>query len=942
MSVPHKPSSRVPGAADDALTGENTERKRAEEALRESQALYHSLVEQMPAGVFRKDAEGRYVFVNSWFCRLKGVKAELFLGKKPREVAAVELAAKVADPSQINRLADQGADHHQQIMQTGQKIEVEERGVGPDGKEQYLHVVKSPIFGPDGKIVGSQGIMFDITDRKRAEEVVHESRALYHSFVEQLPAAAFRKDRDGRYVMVNSRFCELKGVKAEHFLGKTAMEVAALEEILQGDEGQATKYATAGDQAHTQIMRTGKIIESDEEYTAADGRKQFYHVVRMPVFGSDGKVVGTQGILFDVTQSKEAESALQESQAGLESAQSIARMGNWELHLESGKGRWSKEMFRLFDRDPALGEPKFEEFLATVHPEDRAHLSAAQSRVVESGVQCQAEFRSNPDRGPVRHFIAIIQAVRETSGAVRRIAGTVQDITERKLTEARLREQSAMLDAANDAIYVCTLDYTVTYWNDGAERLYGWRRTEAIGRKIDQLIGGDQKAFAMAYEALLQQGNWSGELKTSSKAKKEYTVFCRWTMLRDEQGRPKEILAINTDITERKQLEANFLRAQRMEGIGALAGGIAHDLNNILQPILMAAPLLDEVASDPETRAILATVRTCAQRGADIIKQLLTFARGKPGARVPMPVRHLINDMEKILRETFPRNIQLIVDAPKNLWPVLGDPTQIHQALMNLCVNARDAMPNGGKLSLEAKNLTVDGTLAAEVPDAKPGQYVCLSATDTGTGIAPEHLDRIFDPFFTTKELGKGTGLGLATVLGIVRGHDGFIRVNSRLGHGTTFELYLPASPEVKTLNAPERPVLPPPANGELILVVDDEAPVRGLIQRTLEKHGYRIRTAAEGSEAMAFFTEHRAEIKAVITDLMMPGMDGPSLIRTLRQLDPYLPILSMTGLGEQAEVKGIQKLNLPLLLKPFARGELLGALHRTMISGRELNGMAN
>jgi PAS domain S-box-containing protein len=503
---------------------------------------------------------------------------------------------------------------------------------------------------------------------------------------------------------------------------------------------------------------------------------------------------------------------------------------------------------------------------------------------------------------------------------------------ERIRAEAQLREQAALLDAATDAIYVRTLDHTVTYWNASAERLYGWPRAEALGRKITDLGDADHAAFEAAHATLLAQGSWSGELRKTSMSGKEMVVFCRWTLLRDEQGRPREVLAINTDITGQKQMEANFLRAQRMEGIGALAGGIAHDLNNILTPILMVGPLLRETVSDPESVQMINTVEACAQRGADIIKQLLTFARGKPGVRAPLPVRHLLNEMHKLIRETFPRNIQSRVNVPRDLWLILGDATQIHQALMNLCVNARDALPEGGTLTLAAENVTLDKSAAALAPEAKAGEYVRVSVTDTGAGIPPEIVDRIFDPFFTTKEIGKGTGLGLATVLGIVRGHGGFVRVSSREGQGTTFELYLPASPEATAAGTPAAEARPPRGQGELILVVDDEAAVREITQQTLEVYGYRVLTAGEGAEALTLFGQHRGEVRAVLMDMMMPGMDGPKLAQALRQLDAQLPLLGMTGLLERTGVKGLDTLKLSALLtKPFAAKNLIAAMSQAL-----------
>jgi signal transduction histidine kinase/CheY-like chemotaxis protein len=455
---------------------------------------------------------------------------------------------------------------------------------------------------------------------------------------------------------------------------------------------------------------------------------------------------------------------------------------------------------------------------------------------------------------------------------------------------------------------------------------------KALGRNITELGDLEPAAFVAAHAALLKESSWSGELRKTSKAGKEFMVFSRWTLLRDEQGQPAEVLAIDTDITEKKQLETNFLRAQRMESIGALAGGIAHDLNNILSPILMSTSLLRGTASDHESRQIIETVEGCAQRGADITKQLLTFARGQPGARVPLPLRHLLNEMRKIISETFPRNIQSRVNAPRDLWPVLGDSTQVHQALMNLCVNARDAMPNGGTLTLSAENLTLDEAFAATLPDAKPGAYVCAAVTDTGTGIPPENLERIFDPFFTTKELGKGTGLGLATVLGIVRGHGGFARVQSRVGQSTVFELYLPASPEAKAAALTSQETPTPRGQGELILMVDDEATIRRMVQQALENHGYRVITSAEGAEALALLTRHRAEVNAVLTDLMMPGMDGPALVNALRCIEPRLPIIGMTGLSGRDKLQAFEMPDQPrLLAKPFALGVLLRALHEAL-----------
>jgi signal transduction histidine kinase/CheY-like chemotaxis protein len=471
---------------------------------------------------------------------------------------------------------------------------------------------------------------------------------------------------------------------------------------------------------------------------------------------------------------------------------------------------------------------------------------------------------------------------------------------------------------------------------------------------LDKLLGIDPayKRTLEGWEALIHPDDrammadyFRNEVLGQRKAfDKEYRIVCfkdkteQWVhglgrLELDAQGQPLKLSGTIQNITEKKRMEDNFLRIQRMEGIGSLAGGIAHDLNNILAPVLLAAPLLRAEPDERERNKLIDTVESCAQRGADIINQLLTFARGKPGAHAPIPVRLLLNEMSRLIRETFPRNIELHVNSPKDLWQALGDATQFNQGLMNLCVNARDAMPDGGTLTLGASNVNVDQGFAATALEARPGAYLCVTVADTGTGITPENLRRMFDPFFTTKEIGKGTGLGLATLLGIVRGHQGFIRVGTQPGNGTTFELYFPALPAPEEPDVPGREEPPPRGHGELILIVDDEPFIRKAVELTLEWHGYRVVTAGAGKEALAVFASRSAEIKAVITDMMMPGMYGPELVRALRQLSAQLPILGMTGLAHRAGVTGLEPLNLAAVLdKPFSDVELLAALHQTLL----------
>ena len=522
--------------------------------------------------------------------------------------------------------------------------------------------------------------------------------------------------------------------------------------------------------------------------------------------------------------------------------------------------------------------------------------------------------------------------LRDAGGNFTGLVGVSRDITGRMQVEEKMREQAALLDTANDAIYVTTLDCTILYWNQGAERTYGWASTEALNRKTTELINSDAAAAEALSAVLLKQGSWAGERRQNTKSGRVVDVFSRLTLVRDKQGQPRSVFAINTDITEKKQLDARFLQAQRLESLGALASGIAHDLNNVLSPILMASAILRDKAQTDSERNMLTTMEACARRGAGIIRQVLTFARGVEGKRIPLQPRHLLREIAAIAGETFPKNIELEMDVEKELWPVLGDATQLHQVLMNLCVNARDAMPEGGRLGLNAENIDLDEAFALMTPGAKAGPYVHLSISDSGTGIPPELFDKIFDPFFTTKAPGKGTGLGLSTVLGIVRSHDGFIQFKSEIGKGSCFEVYLPAALDVKPVAVPDLRSPPPRGQGELILVVDDEIAIRKVATKILEVFGYRVVSAADGAEALAVFMQNRAAIAAIVTDMLMPGMDGPTFVKVVRRIEPQIRIIGISGVGEATGAADFESLALSaLIIKPFTGASLAFTLHSVL-----------
>ena len=403
------------------------------------------------------------------------------------------------------------------------------------------------------------------------------------------------------------------------------------------------------------------------------------------------------------------------------------------------------------------------------------------------------------------------------------------------------------------------------------------------------------------------------------------------------EDNPAEGVSFAIDLTEKKKLEQQFLRAQRIESIGSLASGIAHDLNNVLAPILLSIDLLKMRELDEKRLRILSTIEVSAKRGADMVHQVLSFARGMDGQRAEVQIKHLVRDLVKILGDTFPKNISIEENLSADLWTLDADPTQLHQVLLNLCVNARDAMPVGGKITITAQNRTVDEQYAASEADARAGRYVQINVEDTGEGIPREIIDKIFDPFFTTKEVGQGTGLGLATTLAIVKSHGGFIRVESESNAGTTFRIYLPAYARAASENieASEEPL--PRGQGETILVVDDEASVREITKQTLEAFGYEVLLASDGAAAVLLYAKHQAEIAAVLTDMAMPIMDGSKTIQVLARMNPHLRVIAVGANMAESTSHGMRR----FLTKPFTAQTLLQVLRSLLEETPERGGEA-
>ena len=1056
-----------------SLCRDITERKQTEKTLQHERNLFRTVLDNLPSIIFIKDKEGRYVLSNRAHQHVLGATEEALLGQ-------------TAFNFHPHDLARQYQEDEKQIMRGGEPLPPKEERALNRGLGRYRWHLTSRIPFKDeaGGVIGIVGISHDITDRKSAEEVLRESQALYHSFVDQLPAAVFRKDREGRYVMVNPRFCQLKGIKAEEFLGKTAMEVATLQTSRQGKEGQATKYAALGDEVHEQIMNTGKPIETEEEYTDADGGKQFFQVVRMPVFGPDRTVVGTQGILFDVTARKQAEETIIRERQLLRTLidllpetfyikdlDSRFLVANVALAKHFGK-KTPAEILGLSDADffPAElaaryraaelkvfgGEPLIDHEGAGVSPVGRkcTHLTTkvpfrdSQGRIqglvgigrditerkkaeealrqgeirlekinrclVELGPNhdvninrltalcgellgatcalynrlqgdllcaigqwhtppgfksedappghiCYDVIRNNRDEAVVITDLArtayaesdpnvrahglqtymgcAVNCEGKTVGSLcvvydtdyrptdddRRILGIIasaignEDM--RKQAEAELNRLMTAIEQTPESVVITDTQGRILYVNPVFERVTGYSRAEAIGQNPRLLKSNRQEStFYRELWAKISAGEvWRGRFVNKKKDGALYTEDAVIAPVRDEKGTVTNYIAIKRDITHELELEGQYRQTQKIDSIGRLAGGVAHDFNNILAVICGHTDLaLAQLSPDAPLRSNLECIQESAERAANLTRQLLAFARRQVIEPRRINLNQLIVNLNKMLRRLIGEDIKLVTQTATDLNQVRADPGQIEQVLLNLVVNARDAMPDGGTLTIRTENVTIDEDYARRHLTT-PGDYVMVSVSDTGVGMTDEVKQHIFEPFFTTKEQGKGTGLGLATCFGIIQQSNGHIRPESQLGKGTEFRFYLPRVEGPEESVSGREALVSLPQGTETILLAEDETSLRQLMARVLRTQGYTVLEAADGHQALTLAQANGAKIQLLITDVIMPGLSGKTLAEWLGQVNPAVRVLFISGyINNNAVRDAMSKAGTFFLQKPF------------------------
>jgi len=912
----------------DGIFRDISERKRAEQQ-------YRYLFQNNPNPMWVYDLETlAFLEVNEAAIKHYGYTRDEFLSMTLKDIRPDEDIPKLLENIQTSKDSFQKSNCWRHKKKDGTIIEVEITSHSIIWNEKPARVVS----------------VNDITEKKLSEEILRESEEKFRT-VANMNSAAIIIYKDPKFLYVNPAATSITGYNSDELLQMNFWDV------IHPDFRELVKERGLD-------RLNGKSVPSQYEFkiVTKNGEEKWLSFSAETIQYKGNKAA--LGVAFDITHRKQSE----QIQTAL---YRIAKITNNTKNLDAlykgvhqiiGELMDAKNFYiALYDQEKELISFPYFVDETDFRPEPKKPGKGMTEYVLRTGKPCLSDLNHFLDlqrRGEIELIgdpspiwlgvplnvnnktigVMAIQHYTNPKAYGERelqilefISSEVARAIEHKRSEQKLELLATAFESAANGILITDRDGNITWANNSLTKITGYSINELIGKNPRIFKSGKQDTafYENLWNTITAGKVWSGEFINKKKDGTLYNEEITITPMFDENGNITNFIGVKQDVTEKNKMQAQFLRSQRMESIGVLAGGIAHDLNNVIAPIMMAVELLSRNQDETQKKNMLEIIRTSAARGANIVKQILTFSRGVEGERSLIQPKHLIREIESFSKETFPKEIEISVDIAKDLWTVLGDATQIHQVLLNLCVNARDAMPNGGKLIISAENIYLDESLSKMHPDAKPGAYVVIKVSDTGTGIPDSIINKIFDPFFTTKEVGKGTGLGLSTVLGIVQHHKGFINVYSEVGKGTEFKVYIPASEGATKKDTQNKNNKTPKGNGELILVVDDEQSIREITKHTLESNGYKVITASNGVEAIALFAQNKDKIEVVLTDLAMPVLGGESTIKAIQKINPSIRIIITSGLLTHNIEEGTYGKALKgFLQKPFTSEKLLKMIH--------------
>jgi len=917
----HKALFRDPDGTVKGIVGamlDITERKSAEDALRKRDAFIRTVLDNLPIGLAVNTlTEKTPTYMNKRFEEIYGWPTE--------ELKDVETFFEKVYPDPAYRrkvreriLTDIESGDPERMQ--WDDIEV----TGKDGSKRTVFAKNIPLYEQNVMI----STVLDVSDHKQTLAALRESEDIFSKFMEHSPIYMFFKDDQLRALRLSANYESMLGKPMHELLGKSS------EELFPSD------LARSMAEDDKRILLEGKPVEVEEEL---DGRH--YYTIKFPIH-SETKPLYLAGFTMDITARRRAEVAQQRLQARLSQAVEMAHLGYWEYDVAGNFFTFDDAFYKIFrtTADQVGGYTMTSKAYADqfMHPDDRFILTEENRKAIETddpAFNRQLEHRIRYADGTVGWISVRFFIVKDEHGRTIKTFGVNQDITERKQTEEKLRMMAEMLDNAPNAITVHDDKGRFLYANRKSFSLHGYDENEFMATNLHDLDVPESKALKDdRYRLIEEKGEALFEVVHYRKDKTTvpleiYAKKVVWA------GIPT-ILSIATDISERKQaekehdsLQSQLIQSQKMEAVGRLAGGVAHDFNNMLSVITGYAEIAQsKVTPDDPLYADLREIHTAGRRSADLTRQLLAFARRQTIAPKTLDLNDTVEGMLKMLRRLIGEDIDLSWQPGPGLWPVMMDPAQLDQVLANLCVNARDAISGVGKITIETENVRFDQAYCRDHDGFMPGEYVRLAVSDNGCGMSKEVLDKLFEPFFTTKGVGQGTGLGLATVYGIVKQNSGFINVYSEPDKGSTFKIYLPRRSEGAVEIREAGGMQAPAGRGETVLIVEDEASILKLGKKILEGLSYNVLTAGTPAEALSLAQQHGGRIDLLITDVVMPEMNGRDLAERLKGHYPDLKVLFMSGYTANVIAHhGVLDEGVDFIPKPFSRQEMAAKVRQAL-----------
>ncbi|MCD6344024.1 MAG: PAS domain S-box protein [Anaerolineae bacterium] len=895
-----------------------TERVQAEEALRESEERYRAVIQAQTALIYRYLPDGTITFANDAYCQFYGRPLDEIVGTNQFDMIPAETQNTVR-----KHIASLNAENP---VATN-----ENRNTNIHGESRWFHWTDQVILNADGDIVEYQAVGHDITERVQAEEALRESEERFRAIFETAQDSIFIKDRTLKYTLVNPAMERLFGLPVSKLIGLTDGDLFPEE---------TASHIRAGDSR----VLGGEIIKEEHTKPVKEVPHTF-HIIKVPMCDSSGEIIGLCGTARDITARARAAAALRESHAKLNRLNSMLRLmcdnlpeSIWAKDLQ---GRFMfvnksccEDLLNARDVYEPVGKTDlfFAERESQSHPENPNYHTFGETCTDSDGAVLETRKVIRGDEsGYLKGKFVIFDVIKspfwDENGELVGTVGCARDVTRERETENERQQVKAereqllsqiqiqahlmrgIMDTVPEGVLLLDTAQRVILANPVAEGDLAVLAAAQVGDIITRL--GDRPLVELLTSPPTK-GVWH-EVKTDGRT---FAVIARPMANGPE---PENWVLVIRDVTQEREIEWRTQQQERLAAVGQLAAGIAHDFNNIMAVIILYTQMsLNTPGLPAKISQHLETISGQAYRATDLVQQILDFSRRAVLERCPMDLTPFLKETVKLLKRTVPENIKIDFTYGADEYTVHADPTRLQQALMNLAVNARDAMPEGGELRIELARIQVKNSKKSPLPEMEAGEWVRMRVTDTGDGIPPEVLPHIFEPFFTTKEVDQGTGLGLAQVYGIVKQHEGHVDVSTEVGAGTTFTLYLPAL----LSSLPEAPAQATETlvqgQGETILVVEDNAALRQALAATLEALNYLVLEAADGREALGILEQRAGEVSLVLSDLVMPEMGGQALFHAMQQRGLNLPVVMLSGHPLESELEALQAQGLAgWLLKP-------------------------